>query len=59
LYRNDVVVLCPMHNVARSPIIRWPFVSGALSEDVAQAQEDEDGERQEDDGVNIHVQFAF
>ncbi|TDM82369.1 hypothetical protein CEE94_12440, partial [Lactobacillus crispatus] len=33
--------------------------SGALSENAAQAQEDKYGQRQEDDGVDIHVEFAF
>src|ERR1700687_5759377 len=58
-HRNDVIVLCPLHHVARSAIIRRPLVSGALSEDITQTQEDEDRQRQEDDGINIHVAFAF
>jgi len=48
-----------LHDVARSAIVGRPLVSGALSEDITQAQEDEDRQRQEDDGVNIHVAFAF
>jgi len=31
----------------------------ALSKDTAQSQEDEHCQRREDDGVNIHVVFAF
>src|SRR6476659_6206912 len=58
-HRNHVIVLRPLHHVARSAIVRRPLVSGALSENVAQTQEDEDRQRQEDDGVNIHVVFAF
>ena len=58
-HRHDVVVLRPLHDIRRGAIIGRPFASGALSEDAAQAQEDEDGQRQEDDGVNIHVVFAF
>ena len=57
--RDHIIVLCPLHHVARSAIVGWPLVSGALSEHVTQAQEDEDRQRQEDDGVNIHVVFAF
>src|ERR1700682_3674903 len=58
-HRNDVIVLCPLHHVARSAIVRRPLVSGALSEDITQTQEDEDRQRQEDDGINIHVAFRF
>src|ERR1700716_720816 len=58
-HRNHVVVLCPLHHVARSAVERRPFVSGALSEHIAQTQEDEDRQRQEDDGINNHVAFAF
>ena len=59
-HRNDVViVLRTLQNVRRGAIIGRPFASGALSEDAAQAQENEDRQRQEDDGVNIHVVFAF
>ena len=49
----------PLQHVARRAIVGRPLVSGALSEHVAQTQEDEDRQRQEDDGVNIHVAFAF
>jgi len=59
-HRNHLVVLLrPLHDVARRAIVRRPFASGALSEHIAQSQEDEDRQRQEDDGVNIHVVFAF
>ena len=59
-HRNDVaVVLRPLNDVRRGAIIGRPFAPGALSEDAAQAQKDEDRQRQEDDGVNIHVVFAF
>ena len=58
-HRHDVIVLRALHHVARRAIERRPLVSGALSEHVAQAQEDEDRQRQEDDGVDIHVAFAF
>jgi hypothetical protein len=58
-HRNNLVVLWALHHVARRAIIRRPLVSGALPEDIAQTQEDEDRQRQEDDGVNIHVAFAF
>ena len=53
------VVRRALDHVARGAIIRRPLTSGALSEDIAQPQEDEDRQRQEDDGVNIHVAFAF
>ena len=35
------------------------LAAGALAEDIAQPEKDEDREGQEDDGVNIHVVFAF
>ena len=35
----------------------WPFTPGALFKDTAQAQDDKDCQRREDDGVNIHVAF--
>ena len=54
-----IVVRRALHDVARGAIIGRPLASGALSEDIAQTQEDEDGQRQEDDSVNIHVAFAF
>ena len=57
--RNHIIVLRTLHDVARRAIIRGPLIPGALSEDIAQAQENEDRQRQEDDGVNIHVAFAF
>ena len=57
--RNDGTVGCALHGVARGAVERWPLAAGALSEHVAQAQENEYGQRQEDDGVNIHVAFAF
>src|SRR6266566_3040959 len=49
----------PPYDRAARNVGRRPLVPGALSEDIAQTQEDEDGQRQEDDGVNIHVAFAF
>ena len=54
-HRNDIVVLRPLHHVAGGAIVRRLLASRALSKDVAQTQEDEDRQRQEDDGVNIHV----
>jgi len=57
--RDHIIVLRPLRDVARGAIVGRPLVSGALSEDITQAQEDEDRQRQEDDGVNIHVAFAF
>ena len=58
-HRNDIIVLRPLHHVARGAIVGRPLVSGALSEHVTQAQKNKDRQRQEDDGVNIHVAFAF
>jgi hypothetical protein len=57
--RNHFTVRGPLHDVARRAIIRRSLASGALSEDVTQAKEDEDRQGQEDDGINIHVAFAF
>jgi hypothetical protein len=48
-----------VHDVARSTIIGRPFTPRALSEDTAQTEEDKDRQRQENDGVNIHVVFTF
>jgi len=55
LDRYDIVVLRPLHDVARCAIVGWPLVSGPLSKDITQTQKDEDRQCQEDDGVNIHV----
>ena len=41
--------------VRRIPVTVAAFARGALSEDTAQAQADNDCQRQENDGVNIHV----
>ena len=57
--RHDVVVLAALHDVGSRTIIRRPLASRALSENAAQAQEDKYGQRQENDGVDIHVDFAF
>jgi len=57
--RDHRIVRSSLHHIARGAIIGRSLASGALPEDVTQAQEDEDGQRQEDDGVNIHVAFAF
>ena len=56
---TTLVSWCALHDVARGAVIGRPFAPGALSEDAAQAQENEDRQRQEDDGVDIHVVFAF
>ena len=58
-HRNDAGVLGTVHDVARSTVIGRPFTSRALSEDTAQTEEDKDRQRQENDGVNIHVVFTF
>lgn len=58
-YWNDVAVRCALNDIARRAVIGRPFVSGALSKDIPQAEEDEYGQRQEDNGINIHVEFAF
>ncbi len=48
-----------LHDVEGRTIIGRPLASRALPENAAQAQEDKYGQRQEDDGVDIHVDFAF
>jgi hypothetical protein len=58
-YWNDVAVGRTLHNVARRAVIGRPFVSGALSQNIPQTEEDEYGQGQEDNGINIHVEFAF
>src|SRR5260221_196518 len=58
-HRNHVIVLCPLHHIGRRAIVGRLLVAGPVSEHITQAQEDEDRQRQEDDGVNIHVVFAF
>ena len=58
-HRNDIVVLGTLHDIGGGAIIGRPLAPGALSQDTAQAQENEDRQRQEDDGVDIHVVFAF
>ena len=40
-------------------VVWRPLISRALSEDIAQTQENKDCQRQENDGVNVHDVFTF
>ena len=58
--RHDIVIGRTAHRVAGGiGVVRRPFATRALTQHTSQAEEDEHRQRQEDDGVNIHVEFAF
>ena len=59
--RHNLVTGRAAHGIARRiGIIRRPFPPGPLPQNTAQPQKDEDGERQEDNGVDIeHVLHAL
>ena len=53
------MVLGAAQNLARGTVIRRTLTSGPLPENAAQTQENKDRQREENDGVNIHVVFTF
>ena len=53
------VIRSAAQNIASGTIIGRPLVAGALSQNVAKPQKDEDGQSQKNDGVNVHVAFTF
>ena len=44
-----------LQHIARASVIGRPLAAGALTEHAPQAQENKDGQRQKNDGVDIHV----
>ena len=59
--RHDLVACRAAHGIARRiGIVGRPFAAGALAQDAAQPQENEDRKRQKDDGVDVeHVGHSF
>ncbi len=60
-WKGDDIARASARDFARGIVAleRRALISGALTEHVAQAQENKDGQSQKNDGVNIHVAFTF